>query len=76
MKYKVGDKAIIIRRTHGHGLEIGETVKITEICAKSYHVRSFNDRISWGVTDEEISPLIPKHGTNKTYAPMVLEETD
>ena len=76
MNYNVGDEATIVKRIHGHGLEIGEIVKITRVGIKTYHVRSLNDWIDWGVTDEEIKMLIPENGTNREYAQMVLDETD
>ena len=34
MKFKVGDKVKVIAKKHGHGFNIGEIVKIEEMCQK------------------------------------------
>ena len=57
MKYKVNDKVKIVACNHGHGFEIGEFVRITEVTEINYRAEYLDGHDYWYVEDDEIAPI-------------------
>ena len=56
MKYKEGDKVKIVACKRGHGFDIGEVVRITEVNQVNYRAEYLDGHDFWLVGDDEIEP--------------------
>ena len=57
MKFKVGDKVKVIAKKHGHGFNIGETVKIEEISDRDYKCSSLKENELWWMGEDEFTKV-------------------
>lgn len=57
MKFKVGDKVKVIAKKHGHGFNIGETVKIEEISDRDYKCSSLEKNELWWMGEDEFTKV-------------------
>lgn len=57
MKFKVGDKVKVIAKKHGHGFNIGETVKIEEISDRDYKCSSLEKNELWWMAEDEFTKV-------------------
>lgn len=57
MKFKVGDKVRVIAKRHGHGFNIGETVKIEEISDRDYKCSSLKENELWWMGEDEFTKV-------------------
>ena len=57
MRFKVGDKARVVSKKHGHKFNIGEIVTITELYLEDIDYDCSNNNDCWFLRDEELEPI-------------------
>jgi hypothetical protein len=66
-KYKVGDKAIVIREICGHQFELGSIVQVVKYAAHDEHFQVSDGKDTWYVSIDELFPY-------ELIKPKLLEE--